>query len=628
MSRLTFEQILGITNNICDTLDASSLEKFIYFSSSMVYGDFSHTSINEFHQKKPVDRYGALKYASEVLIDNWCTRYDVNSIVIRPTAVYGPNDFKQRIVSKFLMQATTTGEMTIVGDGSSALDFTYVDDVANAAILATDYEGSEDFNISFGQSRSLLELSQLIAKAVPNAHPVCNQSSVYRIAKRGTLNSEKAHRLLGFEPAYSLETGLVETFKSDQSTENLRYNSKEFQSKLSIPLGKADLLSSDFAELSHVLQTGWLTAGPMNTQFEQKMLGYLNANNHFAISLNSCASALTLALLAKNITGEVIVPAFTFSATVNAIILAGATPRFVDIETDYLSLDINKIEACINDDTQAIMVVHLAGVIGDIEALQKISKQHNLLLIEDCAQALGAENNGQHAGTFGDISCFSFFPTKMITTGEGGMLVTDDADVANTVRTLANHGYGSSTLDRERQRKPWLREQLIAGFNFRMSNTNAALGVAQMNRIDDIVNTRRNKALAIIDQIKSIEDIRIFEYPDRKSVYQALNILVADKIDRDAFTLSLRDKGVSASVHYPEVLPETKVFREFHQTGEAFTGATTIANNVVTIPLFGALTKLQIAYMVDAIHASIKEQRSCPKKADLKILHRGQSTAA
>ena len=595
-----FAEVLGVTNELLAHLSKANISRIVYFSSSMVYGDFTHTSINEDHIKDPVDRYGALKFASEVLVKHWAKETKTTSIIIRPTAVYGPKDIKLRIVSKLLKQAHSGKELTLFGNGENQLDFTYIDDVVDATILTLNSTDSEEFNVSFGQPRTLNDLAKLIKMVYPDSKVKHNHVFAYPTANRGALNCDKAVRLLGYEPKFTLERGLAKLLNVEGKTE-LSKNVITNAPCLNIPLGKADLLSTDFKFLNQTLQTGWLTAGPQNHKFEQDFLQCLGAKNQYALSVNSCASALELAVRSHDITGGVIVPAFTFSATANAVIRAGAFPQFVDIEPTYLGLDPIAIEKSITSDTQAVLLVHLAGTICNVDKIIEICERQKLILIEDCAQALAAEFKHKKAGTFGDTSCFSFFPTKMITTGEGGMLITKHKGVYDKAKALTNHGYSTSTKDREKQLKPWLREQTELGSNYRMSSINASLGIAQLNRLDDIASTRRRKALKIIQGIKAIGSIGVYEFNDRYSVYQALNVFLPVHWNRDQFTLELRKEGVMASVHYHESLPESSVFKQYCETPSAYPIAYATSKRIVTLPLFGAITELQIQRMLDVI---------------------------
>lgn len=595
-----YDALLGITQKILCHLNKHQPKKLIYFSSSMVYGDFKTENVTESHSKQPVDFYGTYKYASEVLVNGWATEKKLISIVLRPTAVYGPNDIHERVVSKFIKNAKLNNKVMIVGDGNNKLDFTYVDDVVNAAEKAVQHNQTDTFNVSFGQARTLNELFSLIKILYPEAEAAYNAESKQPMANRGKLCSDKIISTLSFEPRFPLEMGLKKLLQEEGANSSF---SRLPEPSFHIPLSKTDLTTCDFENIKDTLQSGWLTTGEQNTLFEQKLLDYLSPKrSSYALTVNSCASALILAIKSLSITGEVIVPAFTFSATANAVELAGAIPRFVDIETYTLGLDSKKIKDAISAKTQAILVVHLAGVVCDIEPIISVAEEHNLLIIEDCAQALGAELNGVKAGTFGDISCFSFFPTKTITTGEGGMLVTNNHEYYQTAKALSSHGYYSSTLEREKNEKPWHRQQVSMGYNFRMPNINAALGVSQINRIEKIISQRFSKASYLIKEIQNLPFIKIFEYHDRTSTYQTLNIIIDHKINRDEFVLKLRQRGVMASVHYPETLPSIKIFNKFIKRGESFPVATKIAQQIVTLPIFSTLTRLQLDHIIEVIN--------------------------
>lgn len=611
-----FKNVVSLTNELLQHLSKAAVHRLVYFSSSMVYGDFCHSEIDEAHDKKPVDRYGALKYAAEVLVNSWALETETHSVILRPTAVYGPHDIKLRLVAKLFCQAAAGHCVTIHGDGEAQLDFTYIDDVVELACKTLSYEESGDFNVSFGHARSLNELVRLIRNYYPETTVEYQHQNNYPTAKRGGLNSLKAIRLLGYQPSYSLEHGIASMMSAESGLEAGQQAIDHSNSK-PIPLAKADIISSDFRRLRNTLQTGWYTSGEPNREFEALFKQYLAQPTYHAVSVNSCASALILALLAHNITGGVIVPAFTFSATANAVELAGATPQFVDIEADYLGLDPKAIEQAITSETQAILVVHLAGMVCDIESICAIAEQHDLVVIEDCAQALGATYAGRHAGTFGDTACFSFFPTKMITTGEGGMLVSKHPTIIEQARVLANHGYGTSTLEREKQNKPWHRTQAAAGFNFRMSSINAALGVSQMERIDDIVDTRRSKALRILSALTDLDMLAFFNPTDRNSVFQALNVLLPRAWVRDQFVLDLRKLKIMASVHYPDVLPLTSVFKQPDLSQSAFPVATDIANRIVTLPLYGSMTNLDIQRLVEALRDTVVHHQVTSIKTSL-----------
>ncbi|MFN0058502.1 MAG: DegT/DnrJ/EryC1/StrS family aminotransferase [Planctomycetota bacterium] len=362
--------------------------------------------------------------------------------------------------------------------------------------------------------------------------------------------------------------------------------------------------------LAEVLASGWLTEGPKNQEFEQIFAKTVGVEH--AVSLNSCTSALFLALKAHDIRGEVIIPSFTFVATANAVVTAGATPVFADIEPESCNLAVADIARRITPRTEAILPIHFGGQCCDMAGILELARRHHLVVIEDSAETLGGTFNDVHAGAFG-TGCFSFFPTKNITTGEGGMLTTNDAGIAHTVRTLAAHGISRSTAERERQRRPWVRSAQFAGYNFRLSSLLAALGVVQMQKLASLNEARRRNADALSAQLQGIEGITLpKELPLRRHVYQMYTIQLAD-LPRDTFVERLRDRGVGASVHFTPPVHLQDFYRdpcgsehlELPQT-EA------VAARIVTLPMYPQLTSAQIATIAETVATCAAELRADP----------------
>jgi perosamine synthetase len=357
------------------------------------------------------------------------------------------------------------------------------------------------------------------------------------------------------------------------------------------------------------LRSGWLTHGPYNKQFEADFARYMGVDH--AISMNSCASALHLALLAQDIRGEVIIPSFTWVATANAVMTAGAKPVFADIQYDSCNIDPRSIESLITARTEAIMPVHYAGQPCDLSALTAIARKHKLALIEDSAETIGARYKGRQVGTFG-TGCFSFFPTKNMTTGEGGMLVTSDAAIARRARAYVGHGVSSSTLKREKEQKPWLRSAVTAGYNFRLSNIQAALGVGQLVRLDEMNNQRKKWAALYNAKLAHLSDLELPRVPKGMDhVYQMYTVKLHPRIDRTRFLANLRGKGVGATVHFdPPVHKQPYYAPIFRKQKTALPVTEDVAARIVTLPLFPTMTRTQIDHVVKTIEQALKENRS------------------
>lgn len=370
-----------------------------------------------------------------------------------------------------------------------------------------------------------------------------------------------------------------------------------------IPLSVPNTGEKELEALKEALNSGWLAHGKKNIEFEQAFASYVGVQK--AISLNSCTSALFLALKALNITGEVILPSFTFVATANAVVTAGATPVFVDIDYHTCNIDSTKIEARITSKTQAIMPVHYAGQSCQMDAIMDLAARYQLVVIEDSAETLGGTFKGKKTGSFG-IGCFSFFPTKNITTGEGGMLTTNDLELAAKVRALAGHGIEETTLQREKKEKPWLRAATLAGYNFRMSNILAAIGVEQLKKLDAMNAARRQHAEYLNKYLnREFLDLPI-EAENCTHVYQMYTVKVKH-LDRTHFVLKLREKGVGASVHFDPPVHRQPFYAGFGYSTKDLPVTEKVSASIITLPLYPQLSQEQLDQMISAVEDTIQE---------------------
>jgi perosamine synthetase len=261
---------------------------------------------------------------------------------------------------------------------------------------------------------------------------------------------------------------------------------------MQIPLAAPDITEEEIAAVTSVLRTGRLSLGPQLEEFEHSLGEYLRASHTIAVSSGTAALHLCLRALGITEGDEVVVPSFAFIAVANAVRYQNAIPVFVDVEPQTLNLDPSQIEAAITPKTRAIIVVHTFGCPADLDEIRQIARLHSLFLIEDACEALGAEYHGKKCGVFGDAGVFGFYPNKQITTGEGGAIVTHDADFARLVRGLRNQGrvHGNGTA-----------EHGELGYNYRISEMNCALGNAQLKRIDSILLHRDALAREYVERL-------------------------------------------------------------------------------------------------------------------------------
>jgi len=371
-----------------------------------------------------------------------------------------------------------------------------------------------------------------------------------------------------------------------------------------IPIALPLLGAEEEAAVLRVLASGQLAQGERVAAFEQLFAELCHV--HAAVAVSSGTAALHLALLAHNIGpgDEVITTAFSFAATANVILLVGATPVFVDIEPDTYTLDPIAVERAITQRTKAIIAVHLYGHPCDMDRLEQLAAASSLVLIEDASQAHAAAVNGRPVGSFG-TGCFSFYATKNMTTGEGGMVTTNDPTIAERVRLLRNHGQEARYY------------QVALGYNLRMTELQAALGIVQIGKLERFTRQRIANATFLTERLKDVVQTPLV-HPGRRHVYHQYTIRVLAK--RNEWMQQLRAKGIDTAIHYPLPIHQQPFYRDNSslflvlrpgtracvQGGDpaAHLPATeTAAQQVLSLPVHPALSEEALATIVREVRA-------------------------
>ena len=354
--------------------------------------------------------------------------------------------------------------------------------------------------------------------------------------------------------------------------------------------------------VNDVIDSGWYAHGPKNHEFEEDFADLLGVKHAF--SMNSCTSALHLAVEGLGITGEVILPSFTFVASANAVITGGARPVFADISYDTCNIDPASIDRLISSETEAIMPVHFGGQSADMTAIMDIAEQHNLRVIEDSAETIGGTHHGRMAGSF-DVGCFSFYPTKNLTTGEGGMLTTNDDELAKKVKTLLGHGIDKTTYERENKEKSWFRSASRVGYNFRMSNILAAIGVEQLKKLPEMNLKRREISKKMTKALSEIPGVRTpIEKPENIHVYQ-MYIIRVDPGLRDNFVHELNIRGIGASVHFFPPVHHMTPYKGSEIKKDDLKVTEKIIHEIVTLPMYPQMENDDVQYIVDSIRETL-----------------------
>lgn len=359
-----------------------------------------------------------------------------------------------------------------------------------------------------------------------------------------------------------------------------------------IPAAKPIIGEEEIEAVSAVMRSGMVAQGPQVAAFEEEFTAQMTPGAR-SIAVNSGTSALHIGLLASGIGAgdEVIVPSFTFAATGNSVAIAGATPVFADIELDYFCLDPKSVEAAITDKTKAIMPVHLYGHPAAMEELRQIADRHGLMLFEDAAQAHGAALNGKKVGTFGTFAAFSFYPTKNMTSGEGGMITTGDDTVARNCQLLRNQGMEQRYANE------------LVGLNNRMTDIHAAIGRVQLGKVGEWTRQRQANAKFLDENLQGVVVPPVAEGAEH--VYHQYTIRVVDT-DRDRFMQALREEyQVGSGVYYPipnHRLPSLAPYAP----GLDLPVTETAAKQVVSLPVHPSLSQDDLERVVEAVNACAK----------------------
>ena len=354
--------------------------------------------------------------------------------------------------------------------------------------------------------------------------------------------------------------------------------------------------------VDRVIRNKWLTMGETVEKLERNFAHFVGTKH--AIAVSSGTSALHLAMRALEIKpkDEVIVPSLSFVASANAILYVDAKPVFVDIRSlDDFNLSCDDLEKKITPQTKAIVVVHYGGYLADMKRIKGIAKKHQLFIIEDSAHAIGAVLNSKMAGTLGDIGCFSFFSNKNLATGEGGMIVTDNDQLAKKLRLLRSHGMTTMTLNRHKGHA-YTYDVVELGYNYRMTEMSAALGILQLRKLPSANRKRKYLTLLYMANLKGVEDISIpfKDYP-RNSSYHILPILLDQNVKRERFMELLKKEGIQSSIHYPPIhtFSYYRKILKLYQVKLPLTEY--VGSHEVTLPLHPLLKKEDVAFVCEKI---------------------------
>lgn len=373
-----------------------------------------------------------------------------------------------------------------------------------------------------------------------------------------------------------------------------------------IPYGKQTIEQDDIQAVVDVLQSDFLTTGPKIAEFEQTVADYVGAK--YAVAISNGTSALHAACFAAGIGpgDEVITTPLTFAASANCVLYCGGTPVFADVDPKTYNIDPEDIRRKITDRTKAIIAVHLAGQPCDMDAIHSIAREHGLIVIEDGAHALGSVYKGKKVGSMSDMTTFSFHPVKPITTGEGGMIVTDKEDFYKKMVLFRSHGITRDDSMMTRNDGPWFYQQFDLGYNYRITDIQCALGCSQMKKLDRFLARRKeivaryNEAFVDCDNI-----ITPYQLSDTESGWH-LYIVQVKNCDRRQVFENMREKGIGVNVHYIPVYMHP-YYQEHGYENVHCANAEEIYSHIISLPLYPGLTSEQQDYVIDTLKSLCEE---------------------
>jgi perosamine synthetase len=382
---------------------------------------------------------------------------------------------------------------------------------------------------------------------------------------------------------------------------------------MEIPFHKPYITEDEISGVLNALRSGWITMGPTTVEFEERFKEYIGSRN--AVSMNSCTACLHLALKVIDLKegDEVIVPAVTFTATAEVITYFNARPVLVDVDKETCNIDVTQIGKKIAKRTRAIIPVHYAGQPCDMDEILHIAKEYNLFVIEDAAHAIPAWYKKRKIGTLGDMTCFSFYATKPLTTGEGGMVTTENDEWADKLKILRLHGISKDAWKRYTNEGSWYYEVVDAGYKYNTTDIQAALGLAQLKKVDWMYEKRKEISEKYTEAFQSLREvITPYVKDDRKSAWHLYVIklnLEMLTVGRNQFIEELKNRGIVTSVHFIPLYRHPYYQDIFNYKPVEFPSSEWVYERIISLPIYPGMTEENVQYVIGAVEDVVKKFR-------------------
>ena len=376
-------------------------------------------------------------------------------------------------------------------------------------------------------------------------------------------------------------------------------------SKIKFPAYEPWISNDDKQIVNKALSQSMLTLGPQLEKFEKDFCKY--SKSKYAVAVSNCTAALHLSLMALGIKkdDEIIIPDLTFVADANAVLACNAKPVITDINQNNFFLSISNLKKNITKKTKAIIPVHIYGQVCNIEEILDVAKDNNLKVIEDCAHAVGTFHKSKHVGTLGNTGCFSFYPTKNITTAEGGMVITNSKQIAEKVRQLRSHGMTKSLQNRYSSEYPWIFDIIDPGYNYRLDEIRASLGITQLKRIKKINDLRKKASMYYHKNLQNIPGIILPDMVNNRThSYHLYTIRVTNpyKLSRNQLFKKLKNNGIRTTVYWMPIHKYT-AYQKFAKKSNVI-NTTKIYDEILALPLFPNISKIHQDSVIKVIKSS------------------------
>ena len=358
-------------------------------------------------------------------------------------------------------------------------------------------------------------------------------------------------------------------------------------------------------EIVDTVRSGWISMGPKTIRFENKFSEYIGVNKSIAVSSWTAAGHLTLEAFGINEGDEVIVPTMTFPATAEIVCYFKAKPVIVDVDENTLNISLEAIEKAITPKTKAIIPVHYAGQPCDLDEIHAIAKKHNIKVLEDAAHSLPAKYKGKTIGTISDVTCFSFYATKTLSTGEGGMICTNDEEIAERVKIMRLHGINRDAWKRYTESGSWYYEVVAPGYKYNFTDLQASLGLPQLKKVNAMWNSRKRIAAKYTEALKDLDILQLHTIkPDRESSWHLFPVrLYLDRLTKNRAQIinELREKNVGVGVHFMPVHQHLYYSETFNLSDAEYPVASAAFPRLMSLPIYPGMTDDNVDKVIDVL---------------------------